>query len=450
MAGRDYQNYIDKPADLTYDYHDQIKLWNFWKQVVIPYKKVIRFVPSISPYGEIIPMPQVSAEEYSYQLKEGEQLQGMATEKFWVHYLIGGEKGGAILLATEQADDHPYVVACADRKKSGMPFGFIEKIVPHQKRINVAWAQKMAYNNKAIKAPLIAEEDAFDLQTGLKATSFGSVLFRKKGKQIDQINMPLNTNLQAIEEGQSARVDMDNITAVGEPVLSGGAGTSTSGLQLSMQQNAAITPVNKWIQAENASEIIFWRKVLKLEIEHFTPQKFARILGIRKFMQLISPIFDPTSGQMLEPPVQFPIDKQTVQYDVIIEDQALSDFNKQMTFNAAMELQSASPQGMFDEEFLIKNAPLKNMDDALASNQKHKQNVMQAMMGQIQSLSEQVKNLIKLVPKENRPIDGSETGAPPIQNRGSNAQIGRNAPQSGIRSMTGGQNGLQIPQPQLM
>lgn len=433
MAGRDYQQYLLKPSEPPYMYPDQVKVWNTWIKKTVPYRKVVGLQQSIAPDGNIMVSQVVRAENMQYQPVEGEKLVGNGVEVFWVHYIWAGEKGDGVLLATEMADDHPYIITCADRKKNGMPFGFVEKIVPHQKRINVAWAQKVAYNNRSIKSPIVMDEGAVDYQQGIKATSFGTIMEVKNGKRIHELNLPLQTNLQAVEEGQAARADMDNITAVGEPALSGAAGNTTSGVQLSLQQNAAITPVNKWIQAENASEIIFWRKVMKLIIANFTPERYARIIGFSEFLKTISPEFDQMTGQMITPPVQFPLDPQTTEYDVIIEDQAVSDFKQQQSFNAIMALQTASPIGMFDEEFLIKAAPIKNTDEALASHQRHKQDMMLQMFNQMNMMQQQINLLSGQVAKEQK---GGPNRSP---NQPKNAQQGANAPQH-RQSMLGGMN----------
>jgi hypothetical protein len=423
-------------AEIKYNYPDQVHLWEFWKLKRIPIKKVARFNPQVDQIGQpvldvmqrpvINPVPEVRAEDINYGVVDNEIEIGTTVQEEWWQTIIAtdGSKSNGVLLKEEKAKYSfaPILAMCADMKKSGAPFGLAEKLIPHQKRINIAWAQKIAYNNKSIKAPLVVR-GVTDLDSKLQTSRIGTVLNLGQNEEILNYNVQSAPFTQSIEEGNVARADMDFIAAASEPVMTGNAGATTSGLQLSMQQSAAITPLNKWVDAERKFLKEFGRRVLEIIVTEYSPQKIIRIIGQDKFAKYFIPQPDPLTGRMTQP-LQFPFEVDSISYDVEIQEQAISDLNKQQSFNAAMAL---GGREMFTDDYLIMNAPIKNTDDALVSADKKRQDIMIQMAQQIQMLTQELQQTQKLIPKENKPI-----------NQHKNAQTGRNQPQAGQQSMLGG------------
>jgi hypothetical protein len=270
-------------------------------------------------------------------------------------------------------------------------------------------------------------------------SSFGSILRLKVGEELVQVNLQPGVNLQAIEEGAAADRDMDFAASASEPVLSGAAGSSSSGIQLVRQQDAAITPLNKWVQADSESELVFHRKVLKLAIKAYPPELMARIVGEQKFFSSLGYMLtpagpvpnmqpDPVTGQPPIPPVPLPLQLDVVQYDVKIENKSVSDFDKQQSFNAAIELKNGGT--LLDDDFMIRNAPLKDVDAAIQSNKIARMDVIRMLMAQVEMLQGELQTMQKMVPKESK---GNPNG------QGSK---GKSAPQGGKRSMVGGQTGV--------
>ena len=446
----DYGIALASPQKI-YSNPDQVAVWEFWVKRRIPYKKIATTeqVPQTDESGQPVSdgfgnpvMAQkqnVRVEPHTYQPQEGEQLLASSIQIEWWQYIViaGSNKSNGILAKAEKSDlpFHPYVTMCAERMKSGAPIGFVQRVIPHQKRFNVAWAQKVTFNNKAIKAPLIAQENSVDPQNALQQSSFGSILWVKKNAPMPTINQQPQVNLQAIEEMSSAARDMDFTAAASEGALVGNAAASDSGIKLAEQQNAAVTPLNKWVKADGKSEIEFARKCLYLIIEHIVsnPQRTARIVGQQKFMEVFGPTIDPQTGQMTAPPMQPPAN-DSASYDVVIQDQSISDLNKQQSFNAAMALHG---QGvLFEDDFMIKTAPFKDPDEALASNAKAQQDMIRMLMQKLQMADQQIAQLQKMIPK------GTPGNAPPAKNNGgnqaANAQRGKAQPQAGKQSMIGG------------
>jgi hypothetical protein len=323
---------------------------------------------------------------------------------------------------------------CAERMKSGAPIGYVQRVIPHQKRYNIAWAQKTGWNNKAIKSPIIAQEGSIDPQNAVQQSSLGAILWTKKGTPMPVVNQVPQVNLQAIEEMNAAARDMDFTAAASEGALVGNAAASDSGIKLAEQQNAAVTPLNKWVHADGMSELEFARKVLYLIIEKIVsnPQRTMRIVGQQKFLQVFGPTIDPQTGKMIAPPIQPPTN-DTAMYDVVVEDQSISDLNKQQSFNATMALHG---QGiLFEDDFMIKNAPIKNVDEALASNAKAQQDMIRMLMQKVQMLEQQLSQAVKMIPKN--PGQGGSS-KPSGGNQAANAQRGKAQPQTGPQSMIGG------------
>lgn len=426
---RDYGRDSAGNTTVTESYPNQVYLWEFWIARRIPVVKVLSIQSQQNETGELVGLaPVITEQPIDYKPQETEQIVASAINTEWHQYIIatGKDKKGGILLKHAIDDDHPFIGMCAEKKKSGEPRGYVEIVIPHQKRINIAWAQKVAYNNKSIKTPIVTY-NVTDTGKVIQQSAIGAVLALNGTEKADFPNPP-GVSLQAIEEGNVARADMDFAAAATEMPLRGASQPGTSGIKLSLEQNAAITPLNKWVKAERESKIVLGRKVLRLIIKHFSPEKIARIVGWQKFNELVlMPKIDRVTGEVLAPPLGYPLDISAVDYDVTIEDQAISDFNKQQAFNATEALVAGGVP--LDDEYRIRNAPIKNTDEALASNQKARQDIMQAMALQIQMLQDEVGQLKKQAPKG----EGNQRG---------NAVTGKSAPQAGRRSMVGGQLGI--------
>ena len=431
-GNRDYQNEIGG-GQPQFGYPEFVHLWEFWTLKRVPVAKVgyVEIGQQQDPMtGAIVPVPtpKVRYEAIDYQAQEGEAVIAKTVLKEWYQDLIasGGNKRNGILLETAKAEDHPFVGMCAEVKKSGQPVGYIEKTKDHQRRINLAWAQKVAFNNKAIKSPLVTKGQPFDPETSIHQSRIGAMLHIPLGTDVVAINTIPNVNLQSIEEGESARRDMDFAAAATEAPMRGVSNSGDSGLKVSLEQSAAITPLNKWVKAEQKSEIAFWRKALRLIAKNFQPEKLARIVGETEIQKIMLGPIDPATGQPMLPPMQVPLPLDVEQYDVVIEDKALSDFNRQQSFNAVESL--AGSGIIFTDTFRIQNAPIRNTDEALASNEKARNDLMRMLMMENQALKEQ--------------LGVAQKEAGKGQNQRANATRGKNEPQSGRRSMLGGQNGL--------
>lgn len=427
---RDYESSFTA-TEGNYIYPSQVEIYVLWMKRIIPYKKVAFYPPPT--IGQMYPqLPQVKKVQTDYQTPENEMEVGDGSQEVWYQYLIatGNDKKGGVLLSPKEGSPsefgfHPFAPMIAEFKKSGMPRGFVETVISHQKRINMAWAQKMAYNNKTIKSPIVLRNaDPAMHEHKLKQTAFGAVWYLSRNEELVNVNIQPNVNLQAIEEGNIARQDMDFAAAASEPVLRGQAETGSSGIRLAKQQDAAITPLNKWVKAESLYKLVLWRKILQIMIRKYNAQRLSRIIGEQRFNELLIGKLDPITQKPLQPPLEFPLTVDVAQYDVVIQDSSVSDFNKQQTFNSVIALQQLDPMGMFDDEFLITSAPIKDTDAALASNKNKRNDIIRQLMTQIQILETLLKT------KSDQETKG--------KSQAGNAQKGKAQSQSGQQSMIGG------------
>jgi len=397
---------------------DQVEVLEFWRRLIIPFAKV-----GSLEYG-------IKKAPIDYQVSEGEQILEYDKDEIWEQFIIasGGSKENALLLKHGQSDEHPFISCCAERKKTGEPVGYIEKNIPGQIRVNLSWAQETAWNNKAIKSAIVLKGNVTPemVENAIFQSKIGAVMIVPQGAEFSPAP-PLQLNTQAIQAGQQARIDMDFTSAATQDVLRGESASGDSGIKTSVLQNAAITPLNKWVKALEKSEYDFTRKVLKLIIKNVKPAEMMRIVGAQVWqslgLQFIPPSEQMPDGVIVSPDGQM-LDLSVLDYDAKIENQAVSDFNKQQAFNAIAALQSLNPMGMFTDDYMIKNAPIKNVDDALESNQRHRQDLVMMMAQQIQMLQEENRQMSKQIPKQN--------------NQKGNAQKGKSAPQAGRQSMLGG------------
>ena len=308
----------------------------------------------------------------------------------------------------------PLVPTIAEFKKNGMPRGFIEKAIPHQKRINVAWALSIAYNSHAIKSPLViqTQDGTFDVANAEKQSQFGGIFVLKHGETPIAMNVVPNVNLHAIEEGREAKGDMDFAVSASEPVLRGQSDATSSGIKVATLQSAAVGPLNKWLQAFRVSEIEITRRLLPMILDHFTIERIQRIVGDDLFMRVMTAT---------------PPQHNVADYDVVATDQSISDLNKQQSFNAASALHQMG--FIMDAKYMIMNAPIKNPDEALASHERAEADVVRMLLAENEMLKAQVGEMKKMIPR-----GGGGQAA--------NAQRGKNQPQAGKRSMIGGTSPL--------
>lgn len=432
-------------------YPDQVNVYDIWTLRRIPISKVSSLQVQQDAQGNIINLtPQVREEAIDYVAKPEmmEEIVARTVKEEWHQFVIacGNEKKHGLLLQTATDDDHPFVGTCAERKKRGDPRGFVEIAIPHQDRINVALTQKIGFNIKALKTT-VAIRGITNVDSIVQQSALGSVLVLPQQATIDMVNTVPPLNIEAIEEGNIARQDLDFAAAATEMPLRGMAQPSSSGIQLSLQQNAAITPISKWVKALHDSEREFGRKVLRLIIKNYKDERISRIVGMQKFFSLTQPTVNQMTGQVISPPViqidpatgqPVPLSLDIADYDVVIEDKSVSDMAKQQSFNAIEALvQGGVPM---DDTYRIKNSPIKDVDAALESNQKQRQDIIMSLMGQVQQLEAENQALTKLVPKENKPL-----GMPMPKkqnNQRANGRAGANASQAGPNSMLGGSLGI--------
>ena len=421
-----------------YVYPNSVNVWEIWLKRFIPYKKVASIQTVVGPDGTPAIIPQVNKVPHDYVVNEGEQEVGVGFDEIWYQHLIAGGKSkkNCILLTPPEglASKYPFpplAPMIAEYKKSGMPRGVIEIGIPHQKRINLAWAQKMAFNNKSIKSPLVIKNlDPATLQNKIQQTSFGAVLALTAQEELVQANLQPGVNLQAIEEGNIARQDMMFAMSASEPALRGMASSGDSGIKIAKQQDAAITPLNKWVKAEADYITNLWRKVLYIMILEYTPQRLARIIGEQRFVELLIGKRDMMTGQPIQPPLQLQQPDAT-QYDVVVQEKSVSDFKKMQAFNSAVTIAQMYP---LDAEYVIMHAPIENPEEAYASHLKAKADIMNQLMMENQLLREQLKIASKGEGGNNSQSESNK--GKKVQPK--NASQGRNASQAGQGMNLGG------------
>lgn len=407
---------------------DQVEVIDFWLQHSIPVKIVRNLQSVVGMNGQLMQQHNFRTIPMEEEPKDGEQYLGTKLLTKWEQIVVacGSSTYTGIILTIGEDVEHPYVGMCAKLKRDGTPSGFVIEAIPGQERINIALNQKIFANNKSIKSPIIAEEDAIDFENAEQQSSFGGVLVYRKGAKEPRINQVPQLNLQSIEEINAAKGDMDFSASAGSAPMVGMSSPGDSAIKLAKQQDAAMTPLNKWVKADAKSEKILAKKVLRHIIKYYDPDMMMRIVGQQKFIEILIGKRDPITGMPLEPPIQFPLQPDIIEYDVVIEDMAISDFQKQQQFNSVI---AAKSMGIpFDDEYIIKCMPIKDVDSALQSNLKARTDIMMQLMQENQVL----KDALGVKQKQE---SGKGTQA-------RNAVIGRMQPQNGVNSMAGGALGV--------
>lgn len=388
-------DYNSTSANEKYTYPDMVKVLYCEIKKGIPYKVVV----TMGTDG--MPVPQKV--DINYTGEEPEISRGV--DEVWYEYVLAygnNKKDGVLLVDGKQLDQpfHSYVPMVAEFKKNGQPMGFVEYAIPHQVRINLAWASKTAWNNKTIKSPLVLGGASFKVEDAIVQTAIGPIVQLPPGVSLLSYNQAPQANLQSIEEGDSARRDMDFAVAASEPVMTGLAGSSSSGIQLQHQQSAAMTPITKWVRAYIDSEKVFASKVLWHIIKNYNEMKMMMIVGEERFLELsglvITPdgqlapnpmagMINPVTNNKIPPPIQFPLSPNIQDYDVVIKEQAISNLQKQEAFNTLMSLTQTYP---FDPEYIIMHSPIKNPEEAVESNRKARADIINALTQENEMLKE--------------------------------------------------------------
>lgn len=427
-------------AEKTNSYPDQVEIHEFWKMRVIPSKVIgsmIEVPIQIPGTNMVVPtqQQQLREEPVDYEVVEGEQELDTKVRQEWWQYIVIGDRANHVLAreAKSKYSSHPYTGTCAERKKSGEPRGYIEPTIPHQIRINVSWAQMVARNNKALRIPL-AVKNVVDIGKLVVSSAIGNIMSFKQTEELLAMNVQPQIDVQAIEEGNMARADMDFAAAATEPALRGQASPGDAASKVALQQQAAAVPQNKWTQADKDAELAFGRKLLEIIILEFPVEKIVRIVGPQVFQALLGPKVDEL-GNVIAPPIQLPLTIDIAHYDVTVQDEALSDFEKQQSFNAAMALHQSG--FVMDDEYMILHAPIKDTQEALESHRRAKADIVRQLTAMIQGLQAENEQLTKMIPKEGS-TNGKPKGGRSPGGQAANAVRGRQQPQVGRQSMPGG------------
>lgn len=249
----------------------------------------------------------------------------------------------------------------------------IRVMLDPQREANRRRSQMIDIVESQINSGWIADEDSVVNPRSLYQTSQGKVIWKKKSSS--------PTTLEKIQPGQvpPSMFDLKNIhdqdvmkvSGITEELLGQADSEQDSGLKVMLRQGAALVGLQDVFDSLRFSQETASKKVLKMT-QSWSPQKLQRILG--------------------EEPVPQLKEKQTIRYDISVQEGTLTDTQQQTFFRqliALKELGEPIPPGL-----LAKAAPLQGKTEYMQAmeewNKQQQQAQQQAQQLQNQALTTQM------------------------------------------------------------
>lgn len=216
-----------------------------------------------------------------------------------------------------------------------------------QRQANRTFSQITDIIESSINSGWIAEEDSCVNPRSLYKSGQGQVIWKKKGSQpgaLERIQSaqvsPSIFDLRTIAEENVRKV-----VNISEELLGMADSEKDSGLKVMLRQGAALVGLQDLFDNVRYAQELVSRKTLKI-IQGWSHQKLRRILN--------------------EEPTETLREKQTIKFDVAVQEGLLTDTQKQMYFRQLIDLKQLTDQpsqGPITANMLVKAAPLQGKSE---------------------------------------------------------------------------------------
>jgi hypothetical protein len=254
----------------------------------------------------------------------------------------------------------------------------VRVMVDPQREANRRRSQMIDIVESQINSGWIAEEDSCVNPRALYKTSQGQVIWKKKGVEQGALErlQPSQVPPSFFQLTEIHDRDMGTVANITEELLGQADSEQDSGLKVMLRQGAALVGLQDVFDNLRFAQETVSKKCLKM-VQEWSPEKLQRILG--------------------EPPVDKIKDKQTIKFDISVQEGVLTDTQQHMFFRqliALKELGEPIPPGL-----LARAAPLqgkteymKAMDEWTKQQQEAQAKVAQVEMQKLQSQTELFKS----------------------------------------------------------
>jgi hypothetical protein len=254
----------------------------------------------------------------------------------------------------------------------------VRVMVDPQREANRRRSQMIDIVESQINSGWIAEEDSCVNPRSLYKTSQGQVIWKKKGVEPGALErlQPSQVPPSFFQLNELHDKDMSTVSNITEELLGQADSEQDSGLKVMLRQGAALVGLQDVFDNLRFAQECVTKKTLKM-VQEWSPDKLQRILG--------------------EPPVDKLKDKQTIKFDIAVQEGVLTDTQQHMFFRqliALKELGEPIPPGL-----MVRAAPLqgkteylKAMDEWNKQQQEAQAKVAEVEMEKLRSQSELFKS----------------------------------------------------------
>lgn len=237
----------------------------------------------------------------------------------------------------------------------------VRVMVDPQREANRRRSQMVDIVESQINSGWLAEDDSVINPQSLYKTSQGQVVWKKKGLMPGALErlQPAQVPPSFFQLTELHDQDIMKVSNISEELLGQADSEQDSGLKVMLRQGAALVGLQDLFDNLRFAQKTVSKKALKL-IQTWSPQKMQRILG--------------------EMPTEAIFNKQTLKYDVAVQEGVLTDTQQQMFFRqliALKELGEPIPPGL-----MVRAAPLQGKTEYLKAMEEFTKQQQQAAQEQ--------------------------------------------------------------------
>jgi hypothetical protein len=254
----------------------------------------------------------------------------------------------------------------------------VRVMVDPQREANRRRSQMIDIVESQINSGWIAEEDSCVNPRSLYKTSQGQVIWKKKGTEPGALErlQPSQVPPSFFQLNELHDSDMGKVSNITEELLGQADNENDSGLKVMLRQGASLVGLQDVFDNLRFAQKLVSKKTIKM-MQEWSPDKLQRIIG--------------------EPPVEKLKDKQTIKFDIAVQEGVLTDTQQHLFFRqliALKELGEPIPPGLMARAAPLqgKTEYLKAMEEWTKQQQEAQAKAAEVEMEKLRSQSELFKS----------------------------------------------------------
>jgi hypothetical protein len=254
----------------------------------------------------------------------------------------------------------------------------VRVMVDPQREANRRRSQMIDIVESQINSGWIAEEDSCVNPRSLYKTSQGQVIWKKKGTEPGALErlQPSQVPPSFFQLNELHDSDMGKVSNITEELLGQADNENDSGLKVMLRQGASLVGLQDVLDNLRFAQKLVSKKTIKM-MQEWSPDKLQRIIG--------------------EPPVEKLKDKQTIKFDIAVQEGVLTDTQQHLFFRqliALKEMGEPIPPGLMARAAPLqgKTEYLKAMEEWTKQQQEAQAKAAEVEMEKLRSQSELFKS----------------------------------------------------------